>query len=423
MFARRLVRSPQLPLHTPGLIPRCAKVTRSISGSSFLQPREFPSSGFEVIDPSQRVEEEKLPFYRSDDYYPMRIGEIIQDRYQVVAKLGYGTGSTVWLSRDLKGRKYWALKVHTRTSQRNCELNVYRHLGGIDSEHPGQENVRRLHDSFTLKGPDGEHDVFVMTPLGMSLRTLQDMQENNAFQQDLVTTALDQVLLGLGYLHESDVIHTDLHSDNLLIAITDDSILSTVEESEVHKPSARKKTDDRIIYVSQYMLGGVGPLTVCDLGQARIGGEHRGNAMPMQYRAPEVMLNMPWGNAVDLWAVGLLAWDLLQGESLFGVYSRESTEKNDAHHLAAMTALLGPPPPEFLRKSEETSRYWDNNGQWRGPVPLPPERKLETLVSRVEGEDKDMFLNFIRRLLVWYPEDRPTSMEAFFHPWLRGKSS
>ena len=62
-------------------------------------------------------------------------------------------------------------------------------------------------------------------------------------------------------------------------------------------------------------------------------------------------------------------------------------------------------------------------GQWHGPVPLPPERKLETLVSRVEGEDKDMFLNFIKRLLAWYPEDRPTSMEAFFHPWLRGKSS
>ena len=97
--------------------------------------------------------------------------------------------------------------------------------------------------------------------------------------------------------------HKDLHSDNLLIAITDDSILFTVEESEVHKPSARKKTDDRIIYVSQYILGDAGLLTVCDLGQARIGGEHRGNAMPMQYRAPEVMLNMPWGNAVDLWAV------------------------------------------------------------------------------------------------------------------------
>ena len=57
------------------------------------------------------------------------------------------------------------------------------------------------------------------------------------------------------------------------------------------------------------------------------------------------------------------ACDLLQGESLFDVYSRESTEKNNTHHLAAMTALLGPPPPGFLQRSEETSRYWDNNGK------------------------------------------------------------
>lgn len=81
---------------------RSAMVSRSISGSSILQPRKFPSIGFEVIDPSQSVEEERLPFYRSDDYYPMRIGESIRDRYQVVAMLGYGTGSTVWLSCDVE---------------------------------------------------------------------------------------------------------------------------------------------------------------------------------------------------------------------------------------------------------------------------------------------------------------------------------
>lgn len=90
------------------------------------------------------------------------------------------------------------------------------------------------------------------------------------------------------------------------MAITDDGILSTVEENEMQKPSARKAIDDTIIYVSQYMLGGAGPLTICDLGQARIGKVHRGNAMPMVYRAPEVILGMTWGNAVDVWSTGLL---------------------------------------------------------------------------------------------------------------------
>jgi serine/threonine-protein kinase SRPK3 len=54
------------------------------------------------------------------------------------------------------------------------------------------------------------------------------------------------------------------------------------------------------------MLGGAGPLTICDLGQARIGTEHSGKAMPVPYRAPEVILNMKWGITVDIWSVGLL---------------------------------------------------------------------------------------------------------------------
>jgi serine/threonine-protein kinase SRPK3 len=44
---------------------------------TLLPPREFPSSGFEMIDSSQMVEEERLPFYNRNDYYPMRIGEVI----------------------------------------------------------------------------------------------------------------------------------------------------------------------------------------------------------------------------------------------------------------------------------------------------------------------------------------------------------
>ncbi len=48
---------------------------------------------------------------------------------------------------------------------------------------------------------------------------------------------------------------------------------------------------------------------------------------------------------------------------LFDVYDAESPELNDAHHLDAMTALLGPPPPEFLERSEETRKYWSEDGE------------------------------------------------------------
>ncbi|KAG4259190.1 serine/threonine protein kinase [Fusarium proliferatum] len=349
----------------------------------------------DVTDPLEEgykpeaLEEEKLPLYRRQDYYLMRIGQVIHGRYQVVAKLGYGTSSTVWLSRDL----------------------------GLDLDHAGRQHVREVRDTFKLSGPNGEHEVFVMPPLGMSLRTLQELQQDNVFQQALVRSALDQTLLGLNYLHDADVIHTDIHSDNLLVALADDSILSTVEDNELHRPSARKFVDETVIHVSQYMLGGAGALTICDLGQARIGKVHRGNAMPLPYRAPEVILGMTWGNYVDVWSVGLLAWDLLHEKGIFRVYDK-SGELNDAHHLAAMTALLGPPPDVFLRRSDKTRKYWDAEGKWHGPVPLP-EGALKSLETNLCGIDRDQFLDLLAGTLTWLPEDRLNSAEAYFHPWLR----
>ncbi|KAK6211636.1 protein kinase [Colletotrichum tabaci] len=381
-----------------------------------LPPRAFPSSGFKLIDPSERVEEERLPFYNPKDYYPMRIGMVLEDRYQIVAKLGYGTTSTVWLCHDLIARKYWALKVHVNTLTQNQELQVYRHLAGVTVEHSGRDFIRQLNDSFVLDGPHGKHDVFVMEPLGMSLRTLQEQQQNRVFSETLVTNALDQVLRGLDYLHDSNVIHTD----NLLIAITDDSILSQVEEGEVRKPSARKQAGDSIIYTSRYMLGGAGRLTLCDFGQARIGSVHEGPAMPLQYRAPEVILNMEWGSPVDVWSVGLLAWDLLEGGSLFNVQDSAPTALNDAHHIAAMVAVLGPPPAEFLARSAETAKYWNKDGTWKGPVPIPGKRSLESLANNLAGDEGAAFIDFLESLLCWLPEDRLTPGQAYFHPWLRG---
>lgn len=64
-------------------------------------PREFPTSGFELLDASSKIEEETLPTYSPEKYYPVQQGEVFNDRYQVLAKLGYGVTSTVWFARDL----------------------------------------------------------------------------------------------------------------------------------------------------------------------------------------------------------------------------------------------------------------------------------------------------------------------------------
>ena len=109
MFARRLHRSSSLrqpflflSRHPTRRLFAASTVCRSSPALPNLAPREFPTNGFEVIEVSEKVEEERLPFYNRDEYYPVFIGMVLKERYQVVAKLGYGTSSTVWLAHDLK---------------------------------------------------------------------------------------------------------------------------------------------------------------------------------------------------------------------------------------------------------------------------------------------------------------------------------
>jgi hypothetical protein len=81
---------------TPVNTPR-----RTIMSPSQRTPRQFPGSGFELLDSNTEIEEETLPTYEPEKYYPVQQGEVLNDRYQTIAKVGYGVTSTVWFGRDL----------------------------------------------------------------------------------------------------------------------------------------------------------------------------------------------------------------------------------------------------------------------------------------------------------------------------------
>lgn len=57
------------------------------------------------------------------------------------------------------------------------------------------------------------------------------------------------------------------------------------------------------------------------------------------------------------------------------------------------------------------------SGNWKGVTPLP-DYNLETLEERLESDEKDDFLRFLRRMLCWLPEERATAKELLFDPWL-----
>lgn len=66
------------------------------------KPLNFSNPNFVRLADGYKIEEETLPDYIASQYYPTRIGEVINDRYQVIGKLGFGSTSTAWLARDME---------------------------------------------------------------------------------------------------------------------------------------------------------------------------------------------------------------------------------------------------------------------------------------------------------------------------------
>ncbi|KAL3450420.1 kinase-like domain-containing protein [Aspergillus insuetus] len=380
-----------------------------------LPIRQFPTSGFETLKFSRKIEEEVLPLYKPENYYPVFIGQVLASRYQVVSKLGYGNSSTVWLCRDLLEDGYFTLKVCTRGHKPSHEIAVSDHLKNAQ-DHPGKKMVRLVLDSFEVSGPSGTHTCLIYQPCGMSFTEFQNSLPGNKLPKELVQRGIQPILVSLAFLHGNGVIHTDISTNNIRQGIQDPSILRQIEEDEVVWPIARKVLSDRTIYFSRPISNSTKPPVLSNFGQARIGEEaQRGDIMPGIYRAPEVILGMEWDCKVDVWSVGTMIWDMVEGGNLF--FAKKYRILNDEQHLAEMVSLMGPPPPEFLQRSEKCRQFWDDQGTWKGSIPIP-EQSFEKKARQFSSEDKDLFIAFLRRVFRWLPEERPTAEELAYDDFL-----
>jgi serine/threonine-protein kinase SRPK3 len=68
---------------------------RRLFSSTPSPPRTIDGSGFVLLDPTIKIEEERMPAYDKGLYYPVRLGDVYCSGYQVLGKLGFGANSTV----------------------------------------------------------------------------------------------------------------------------------------------------------------------------------------------------------------------------------------------------------------------------------------------------------------------------------------
>ncbi|KAF8905821.1 hypothetical protein CPB84DRAFT_1891427 [Gymnopilus junonius] len=72
---------------------------------------------------------ESISSYCKGGYHTVHIGDIFNDRYLVINKLGDGACGTVWLVEDLSLKRFVALTVLSASaSSSSSELHVALHL-------------------------------------------------------------------------------------------------------------------------------------------------------------------------------------------------------------------------------------------------------------------------------------------------------
>ena len=121
---------------------------------------------------------------------------------------------------------------------------------------------------------------------------------------------------------------------------------------------------------------------LCDFGEARFGEyDDMVDIQPFQYRAPEVIFDIPWDEKVDIWSVGVMVCisdQRTRCRSTLVMHCRSGTclgteicltggpenKQDNIYHLEHMIALLGPPPKEFLdrTKGDRVRNWFGDNG-------------------------------------------------------------
>jgi len=187
----------------------------------------------------EESDDEGADGYRKGGYHPVSVNEVYNAKYRVLAKLGWGHFSTVWLCQDLHLHRFVALKVqksaphYTEAAYDEIELLAEAAKRGQLAEWETTmrgplrhlfpclpfTGIVQLIDYFEHEGPNGKHVCMVFETMGPNVLALIKQYNFKGIPQDIVRKVAAHTLIGLDYLHRiCGIIHTDLKPENVLVA-------------------------------------------------------------------------------------------------------------------------------------------------------------------------------------------------------------
>uniref|UniRef100_A0A8C1Z5Z0 non-specific serine/threonine protein kinase n=1 Tax=Cyprinus carpio TaxID=7962 RepID=A0A8C1Z5Z0_CYPCA len=192
--------------------------------------QQQPPTETQIQEPDEEIlgsddeEQEDPNDYCKGGYHHVKIGDLLNGKYHVIRKLGWGHFSTVWLAWDIQGKRFVAMKVvksaehYTETAL--DEIKLLRSVRNTDPDDPNREMVVQLLDDFKVSGVNGTHVCMVFEVLGHHLLKWIIKSNYQGLPLPCVKSIIRQVIQGLDYLHtKCQIIHTDIKPENILMSV------------------------------------------------------------------------------------------------------------------------------------------------------------------------------------------------------------
>jgi serine/threonine-protein kinase PRP4 len=336
-----------------------------------------------------------------EGYYKIRPGELLDGRYQVSTTLGRGMFSGVARAVDVTTKKDVAIKIMRNNDALRkggfTEISILEKLNAADPE--DKKHIVRFERSFEYKA----HLCMAFENLSMNLReVLKKFGNNVGINLNATRAYAYQIFLALGHMRKCSIVHADLKPDNILVN------------------EARNM------------------LKICDLGTAIDRSDAATAATePMPYlvsrfyRAPEIILGVPFDYAVDMWSIGCTLYELYTGKILF-------TGENNNQMLKNIMEIRGKLSAKLYRRGELAHNHFDEVGNFisverdkilgktnvRTLASVKPTRDLRTRLlaasagmDDAESRELNHFVDLLERCLTLNPDKRLTPAEALKHPF------